>query len=240
MIRAAGRIPRQRTTLYGDARGARGGLVRRRAARRAAQPSRGDEWPPPARQARPARPRRRLTRHASRGFATVGADGRPHVVPICFALDGDTLYTAVDSKPKSTRRLRRLANIEANPAVEIVIDHWDEDWSRLWWVRLSGRARIVDQDARGLGASCRRSTLSTAPSRRPGPFIVVDDPETVRMAGLNRPGLVGEPGRRLSRAKEENHGSDLMMTEIHGRHRRDVRRGSTSGWGSIPTPCPRA
>ena len=56
-------------------------------------------------------------------LATVDADGRPHVVPICFALDGDTLYTAVDAKPKSTRALRRLDNIESDPRVEIVIDH---------------------------------------------------------------------------------------------------------------------
>jgi PPOX class probable F420-dependent enzyme len=83
-------------------------------------------------------------------LATVAADGRPHVVPICFALDGDTLYTAVDEKPKSTRALRRLANIEANPRVEIVVDHWDEDWTRLWWVRLSGIARVVEHDARAL------------------------------------------------------------------------------------------
>jgi PPOX class probable F420-dependent enzyme len=83
-------------------------------------------------------------------LATVDADGRPHVVPICFALDGDTLYTAVDGKPKATRRLRRLENIEANPWVEVVVDHWDEDWSRLWWVRLAGPARVVDADARAL------------------------------------------------------------------------------------------
>ena len=83
-------------------------------------------------------------------LATIGLDGRPHVVPICFALDGDALYTAVDEKPKSTRALRRLANIEANPWVEVVIDHWDENWSRLWWVRLAGRARVVEHDARAL------------------------------------------------------------------------------------------
>ena len=77
-------------------------------------------------------------------LATVGADGRPHVVPICFVLAGDVLYTAVDEKPKRTRRLKRLENIEANPQVEVVIDHWDEDWSRLWWVRLRGTARIVE------------------------------------------------------------------------------------------------
>ncbi len=59
-------------------------------------------------------------------------------------LDGSTLYTAVDDKPKRTRALRRLSNIEADPRVEVLVDHWDEDWSRLWWVRLRGRARIVE------------------------------------------------------------------------------------------------
>jgi PPOX class probable F420-dependent enzyme len=78
-------------------------------------------------------------------IATVDASGRPHVVPICFAIEGDTLYTAVDEKPKRTRRLKRLANIEANPHVEVLIDDYDDDdWSRLWWVRLRGVARIVD------------------------------------------------------------------------------------------------
>ena len=77
-------------------------------------------------------------------LATVDPQGRPHVVPICFVLDGDVLYTAVDEKPKRTRRLQRLVNIEANPQVEVVIDHWDEDWSQLWWVRLRGSARIVE------------------------------------------------------------------------------------------------
>ena len=77
-------------------------------------------------------------------LATVGADGRPHVVPICFVIDGDTLYTAVDEKPKRTRRLKRLENIEANPQVEVVIDHYEDDWSRLWWVRLRGPARVLE------------------------------------------------------------------------------------------------
>jgi len=77
-------------------------------------------------------------------LATVDANGRPHVVPICFVLEGDTLYTAVDEKPKRSRRLKRLANIEADPHVEVVIDHYEDDWSRLWWVRLRGVARIVE------------------------------------------------------------------------------------------------
>jgi PPOX class probable F420-dependent enzyme len=77
-------------------------------------------------------------------LATVGADGRPHVVPITFALDGDTLYTAVDHKPKRTTRLRRLENVAANPRVSVLADHYeDQDWSALWWVRADGVARIV-------------------------------------------------------------------------------------------------
>jgi PPOX class probable F420-dependent enzyme len=105
-------------------------------------------------------------------LATVGQDGRPHVVPICFALDGDTLYSAVDQKPKSTRRLRRLANIEANSRVEIVVDHWDEDWSRLWWVRLGGTARIVEHDARALELLQAKYEQYRADPPA-GPFVVV-------------------------------------------------------------------
>jgi PPOX class probable F420-dependent enzyme len=77
-------------------------------------------------------------------LGTVDAQGRPHVVPICFAIEGEILYSAVDEKPKRTRRLKRLANIEANPHVEVLIDHYEDDWSRLWWVRLRGVARIVE------------------------------------------------------------------------------------------------
>lgn len=105
-------------------------------------------------------------------LATVDPDGRPHVVPICFAIDGDTLYTAVDEKPKSTRRLRRLANIEANPQVEIVVDHWDENWSRLWWVRLAGRAKIVERHERALELLQAKYPQYRAHPPA-GPFVVV-------------------------------------------------------------------
>ena len=77
-------------------------------------------------------------------LATVDLRGLPHVVPICFVIDGDVLYSAVDEKPKRTRQLQRLRNIEANPRVEVLIDHYDEDWSRLWWVRLRGTARVTE------------------------------------------------------------------------------------------------
>jgi len=73
-------------------------------------------------------------------LATAG----PHLVPICFAVDGDTVWSAVDDKPKRTRALQRLRNVEADPRVALLADHYDDaDWSRLWWVRADGTARIV-------------------------------------------------------------------------------------------------
>ena len=85
---------------------------------------------------------------------------------------GSMLYTAVDEKPKRTRHLRRLANIEANPGVEVVIDHWDEDWSKLWWMRLAGEAEIVEHDARGLELlQAKYPQYRDRPP--PGPFVVV-------------------------------------------------------------------
>lgn len=80
-------------------------------------------------------------------LATSDPDGRPHLVPIVFALDGDTLYSAVDRKPKRSARLRRIENARARPDVTILVDHYDDDWSRLWWIRLRGRARVLDEGA---------------------------------------------------------------------------------------------
>src|SRR5205807_1831761 len=76
-------------------------------------------------------------------LATVTPDGRPHLVPCCFALNEETVYSAVDAKPKTTLGLQRLANIAANPAVALLVDEYDEDWSTLWWVRLDGLGRVV-------------------------------------------------------------------------------------------------
>lgn len=79
-------------------------------------------------------------------LATVGPDGAPHLVPVVFAVNNDrehpVVYTAVDAKRKSTQRLRRLTNIEANPRVSMLVDHYDEDWTQLWWVRADGVAEI--------------------------------------------------------------------------------------------------
>ena len=79
-------------------------------------------------------------------LATADAAGRPHLVPIVFALDGETIYSAVDAKPKRTTALRRLANVRENPAVAVLVDHYEDDWERLWWVRAEGRARVLDRD----------------------------------------------------------------------------------------------
>ncbi len=76
-------------------------------------------------------------------LATAGADGKPHLVPVTFAVVGDLVVTAVDQKPKSTTDLKRLRNIDANPAVAVLCDQYDEDWTRLWWVRADGRAEIL-------------------------------------------------------------------------------------------------
>jgi PPOX class probable F420-dependent enzyme len=75
-------------------------------------------------------------------LATAAPDGRPHLVPVVFALHDAVIYTAVDAKPKTTQRLRRLANIERNPQVSLLVDHYTDDWTQLWWVRADGVADI--------------------------------------------------------------------------------------------------
>jgi PPOX class probable F420-dependent enzyme len=127
----------------------------------------------------PAEARARFAAARVARLATAGSDGRPHLVPVVFALDGDTLYTAVDDvKPKATMRLRRLANIAANPAVALLADHYeDEDWTALWWVRADGTARLLDPGddeaarARALLAG-RYAQYRAAPP--PGVVIAVD------------------------------------------------------------------
>jgi PPOX class probable F420-dependent enzyme len=82
-------------------------------------------------------------------LATVRPDGRPHVVPVVFALVEDrTLVFAVDGKPKRSPQLQRLRNIAAHPAVSLVVDHYAADWTTLWWVRIDGIAEEVDDATR--------------------------------------------------------------------------------------------
>jgi PPOX class probable F420-dependent enzyme len=79
-------------------------------------------------------------------FATADAAGQPHVVPMCFALVEGRIYSAVDAKPKRTRELRRLRNVADNPRVSLVVDVWDEDWTKLAWVIVEGAAGILTTD----------------------------------------------------------------------------------------------
>jgi PPOX class probable F420-dependent enzyme len=88
--------------------------------------------------------RQRLGEARVARLATVTDDGRPHVVPCCFALVGETVYSAVDAKPKSTLALRRLANVRAHGRASLLVDHYAEDWSTLWWVRVDGVARVIE------------------------------------------------------------------------------------------------
>lgn len=81
-------------------------------------------------------------------LATADAKGAPHVVPVCFALAGSTLYVTIDAKPKrAATRLKRLRNLAENPQAALVADRYDEDWSRLGWVMLRGRAEILGEGA---------------------------------------------------------------------------------------------
>ncbi|MGN9907191.1 TIGR03668 family PPOX class F420-dependent oxidoreductase [Phytohabitans sp. LJ34] len=77
-------------------------------------------------------------------LATVDDAGTPHVVPVTFAVEGDTVVSAVDGKPKRGTALRRHRNIRANPRVSLLAQHWDEDWSALWWVRADGLAVVTE------------------------------------------------------------------------------------------------
>ena len=99
-------------------------------------------------------PKARFARSPVARLATITPGGTPHQVPVVFAVDGDVVYTAVDAKPKTTRRLRRLANIQSNPRVSLLVDHYADDWTQLWWVRADGVAAI-HSGGEALAAGCR-------------------------------------------------------------------------------------
>lgn len=79
-------------------------------------------------------------------LATADAGGRPHVIPICFVVDGNTVYFTIDEKPKriSGVPLKRISNMRENPNVALVVDRYDDDWSRLGWVMMQGRADLLE------------------------------------------------------------------------------------------------
>ena len=125
----------------------------------------------------PERSRERFAaaRHAL--LATADASGAPHLVPIVFALAADTIYNAVDRKPKRTNELRRIANARANPRVAVLVEHYSEDWDELWWVRGEGSARVVSAEAaEGAGALALLAERYERYRREPppGPLLAID------------------------------------------------------------------
>ncbi|HEY6797067.1 MAG TPA: TIGR03668 family PPOX class F420-dependent oxidoreductase [Kineosporiaceae bacterium] len=131
-----------------------------------------------------ARARDRFASARVARLATADRTGVPHLVPIVFALLGDTLYSAVDAKPKRSTALKRLANVLANPAVAVLADHYDDDWTTLWWARADGVGRVLDRRAApGPAAAAeagRALDLLAARYRQyraeppPGPVLAVD------------------------------------------------------------------
>lgn len=117
----------------------------------------------------------RLATAAVGHMATVRPDGRPHVVVITFALIDGFVVTAIDHKPKKTHRLQRLVNIAANPTASFLVDHYDHDWSQLWWVRVDGSASTHEEDGRRDQAVDALTAKYTQYRERPpeGPVIAI-------------------------------------------------------------------
>ena len=106
-------------------------------------------------------------------LATLTPNGAPHIVPICFAVDGDVIYSAIDHKPKRSAHPQRLRNINRDARVAALADHYDDDWENLWWVRADGRARVVSAGEQAVALLARRyEQYHERPPR--GEMIVVD------------------------------------------------------------------
>ena len=119
--------------------------------------------------------RRRFAASPVAHLATVRPDGGPHVVPIVFALVDDTVYSAVDAKPKRSRSLQRLTNVRAHPRCALLVDHYEDDWQRLWWVRADGTGEVVDVPPAGHpGIQALVQRFPQYRDERPsGPLVVI-------------------------------------------------------------------
>lgn len=89
-------------------------------------------------------------------LATVTEDARPHLVPIVFCREGEVVYSPLDGKRKRSQHLKRFRNLEAHQGVSLLLDHYDQDWDQLWWVRIDGRARRLDADTALAGRLAER------------------------------------------------------------------------------------
>ena len=95
-------------------------------------------------------------------LATVDGEGSPHIVPVVFCVEDDVLYSPVDGKRKRSQNLKRLQNAASNPNFSLLLDEYDDDWGRLWWVRLDGTADVYRPDAEHV-AQLRRLFLAKYP-----------------------------------------------------------------------------
>jgi len=135
--------------------------------------TRDTDWGPEQLKLTADEARRRFGTAAVARLATIGPDGRPHLVPVTFALDGDRIYTAVDAKPKTTANLRRLRNIDADPRVTLLADHYEDDWDRLWWARADGHAVILGWPAPPAGQPGRPAGTDGRPPDLAGPLALL-------------------------------------------------------------------
>lgn len=125
--------------------------------------------------------RRRVAAARVARLGTVRADGTPHLVPICFALlttetGAEVIVSATDDKPKTTYSLQRLKNVQRNPGATVLVDHYEEEWGRVWWVRVDGAARIVDDSAEHERAATalREKYEQYLTIALPGPMLAID------------------------------------------------------------------
>lgn len=141
--------------------------------------------------------RRRVAEARVARLATHDLGGRLHLVPICFALVGSTVYSAVDRKPKRSPALRRLANVAADPDVCLLVDAYDEDWTALWWVRLRGRARVLEPGPERERAVAALRAKYAQYERDPldGPVLAVDLDEWASWTAAGAPAKA--PASRL-------------------------------------------
>jgi PPOX class probable F420-dependent enzyme len=121
----------------------------------------------------PGEARRRFASARVARLATADATGLPHVVPLVFAVRSSTIYSAVDAKPKRTTALRRLANVRANPRVALLVDEYTDDWTRLWWARADGVARVLDSSSEALGLLAAKYT-QYRDNHPDGPFLAIE------------------------------------------------------------------
>lgn len=162
--------------------------------------------------------RRRLAHERVARFATLGADG-PALVPICFALGPRTLYHVLDAKPKrvEVRALRRVRNLARDPRAAAIIDHYEEDWGRLWFVALEGTARLLTDGAehrRALAALRRKYAQYRRITLSPNPIVIALDVLTVRRWRARPPAA----SRRAARVAGAARRSGSIRSHSPGRH----------------------